>query len=361
MKVALIKGDGIGPEVINQALKVLEAVSERFKCSFEYQEVLLGGCAIDETGVPLPTETVNVCMQSDAVLLGAVGGPKWDSLPGNQRPEAGLLGIRKAMDVFANLRPAILFPQLKSASSLKEEILANGLDIIVVRELTGGAYFGEKKKEITEDGIKAWDMMSYTFYEIERITRTAYDIARKRKKKITVVDKANVLESSRLWREVTSEVSKEYSDLEVSYMYVDNAAMQLVRNPGQFDVILTENLFGDILSDEASMLTGSMGMLPSASIGIRKTGIFEPIHGSAPDIAGKDMANPLAAILSCGMMLEYGFNMKNEADAVYKAVNTVLDKGYRTVDIMQTGMKSVGTEMMGNLVAEMIISDMEVK
>jgi 3-isopropylmalate dehydrogenase len=361
MKIALVKGDGIGPEVIKQALKVLDAVSERFKCSFEYQEVLMGGRAIDETGVPLPAETIDICKKSDAVLLGAVGGPKWDSLPGNLRPEAGLLGIRKALEVFANLRPAVLFPQLKSASSLKEEILANGLDIMVVRELTGGAYFGEKKKEITEDGIRAWDMMSYTFYEIERITRTAFSIARKRKKKVTVVDKANVLESSRLWREVTGEVSKEYADVEVSYMYVDNAAMQLVRNPGQFDVILTENLFGDILSDEASMLTGSMGMLPSASIGAHKTGIFEPIHGSAPDIAGKDMANPLAAILSCGMMLEYGFNMKNEANAVYEAVNSVLDSGYRTVDIMQPEMKTVGTEMMGNLAAERILSNMGVR
>ena len=352
MKIALIKGDGIGPEVIKQALKVLEAVSERFGCSFEYEEVLLGGRAIDETGVPLPAETVDICKKSDAVLLGAVGGPKWDSLPGHLRPEAGLLGIRKALDVFANLRPAILFPQLKSASALKEEILANGLDIMVVRELTGGAYFGEKKRVKIEDGYKAWDMMTYTSYEIERIARIAFSIARKRKSKITMVDKANVLESSRLWREVTGEVSKDYTDVEVTYMYVDNAAMQLVRNPGQFDVILTENLFGDILSDEASMLTGSLGMLPSASIGTYKTGIFEPIHGSAPDIAGKDMANPLAAILSCGMMLKYGFDMENEANAVLEAVNSVLDCGYRTVDIMQPGMTAVGTEKMGNLVAE---------
>jgi len=352
MKIALIKGDGIGSEVINQGVKVLDAVSERFKCSFEYEEVLLGGRAIDETGVPLPTETVDICKKSDAVLLGAVGGPKWDGLAGNQRPEAGLLGIRKALDVFANLRPAMLFPQLKSASSLKEEILADGLDIMVVRELTGGAYFGEKKRVKIENGIKAWDMMSYTSYEIERITRIAFSIARKRKNKITIVDKANVLESSRLWREVTGEVSKNYTDVEVAYMYVDNAAMQLVRNPGQFDVILTENLFGDILSDEASMLTGSLGMLPSASIGAYKTGIFEPIHGSAPDLAGKDMANPLAAILSCGMMLKYGFDMENEASAIFEAVNSVLDNGYRTVDIMQPGMTAVGTEKMGSLVAE---------
>lgn len=360
MKIALIKGDGIGPEVINQAVKVLEAVSRRFKCSFEYQEVLLGGRAIDETGVPLPSETIDICKKSDAVLLGAVGGPKWDSLPGNLRPEAGLLGIRKALDVFANLRPAMLFPQLKSASALKKEILAEGFDIMVVRELTGGAYFGEKKRVKEKDGIKAWDMMVYSSSEIERITRKAFEIARKRKNKITIVDKANVLESSRLWREVTGEVSKAYTDVETAYMYVDNAAMQLVRNPGQFDVILTENLFGDILSDEASMLTGSLGMLPSASIGAAKTGIFEPIHGSAPDIAGKDMANPLASILSCGMMLQYGFDMEKEANAVFESVNSVLDKGYRTVDIMQPGMTAVGTEKMGSLIAEGIRADMEV-
>lgn len=354
MKIALIKGDGIGPEVIKQSVKVLDAVSKRFKCRFEYEEVLLGGRAIDETGVPLPTETIDICKKSDGVLLGAVGGKKWDSLPGNLRPEAGLLGIRKALDVFANLRPAMLFPQLKAASSLKEEVLGDGLDIMVVRELTGGAYFGEKKRVKRSDGFMAWDMMSYTSYEIERIARTAFSIARKRKNKITIVDKANVLESSRLWREVTGEVSKDYTDVETTYMYVDNAAMQLVRNPGQFDVILTENLFGDILSDEASMLTGSLGMLPSASVGAAKTGIFEPIHGSAPDIAGKDMANPMAAILSCGMMLKYGFSMENEANAVFESVNSVLDKGYRTVDIMQPGMTAVGTEEMGSLVAESI-------
>lgn len=356
MKIAVIKGDGIGPEVIEQTLKVLDAISQKFKCSFKYQEVLMGGKAIDETGVPLPTETIDICKKSDAVLLGAVGGSKWDKLPGNIRPEAGLLGMRKALDAFANLRPAMLFPQLKSASTLKEEVLGDNLDIMVVRELTGGAYFGEKKRVETEDGVKAWDMMVYTTSEIERITRIAFEVARKRKNKITIVDKANVLESSRLWREVTGEVAKVYTDVEVAYMYVDNAAMQLVRNPRQFDVILTENLFGDILSDEASMLTGSMGMLPSASIGASKVGIFEPIHGSAPDIAGKDIANPLAAILSSGMMLKYGFNMEKEADAVFEAVNCVLDKGYRTVDIMQPGMIQVGTEKMGSLVAESILA-----
>ncbi|MGE5630852.1 MAG: 3-isopropylmalate dehydrogenase [Caulobacteraceae bacterium] len=354
MKIALIPGDGIGPEVIKQAVKVLDAVADRYGCSFEFEEVLMGGRAIDETGVPLPSETVDICRKSDAVLLGAVGGARWDSLPGNLRPEAGLLGIRKALDVFANLRPAMLFPQLKSASTLKEEVLGDGLDIMVVRELTGGAYFGDKRRIEADDGIKAWDTMAYTSYEIERISVKAFEIARQRKNKITIVDKANVLESSRLWREVTGKVSKGYTDVEISYMYVDNAAMQLIRNPRQFDVILTENLFGDILSDEASMLTGSMGMLPSASIGSSGAGIFEPIHGSAPDIAGKDVANPLAAILSCGMMLKYGLNMESEADIIFKAVNNVLDDGYRTVDIMQPGMTAVGTEKMGSLVAESI-------
>lgn len=357
MKIALIHGDGIGPEVVKQALKVLEAVSERSGCSFEYEEVLLGGRAIDETGVPLPEKTVEVCRKSDAVLLGAVGGPKWDTLPGHLRPESGLLGIRKALDAFANLRPAMLFPQLKAASTLKPEILEDGLDIMVVRELTGGAYFGEKKRIETEEGVKAWDMMVYTDHEIERITRTAFEISAKRKKRLTIVDKANVLESSRLWREVTGRVAREYGDIAVSYMYVDNAAMQLVRNPGAFDVLLTENLFGDILSDEASMITGSLGMLPSASMGSSGAGIFEPIHGSAPDIAGKDMANPLAAILSCSMMLRYAFNMEAEADMVMKAVNEVLDKGYRTEDIKQPGTMVVGTEKMGDLVAESILSD----
>ncbi|MEA4849714.1 MAG: 3-isopropylmalate dehydrogenase [Clostridiaceae bacterium] len=355
MNIALIKGDGIGPEVIDQALKVLDAVSVRFKCSFEYQEVLMGGRAIDAAGVPLPDETVYICRQSNAVLLGAVGGPKWDSLQGSMRPEAGLLGIRKALEVFANLRPAMLFPQLKEASALKEEIIAKGFDIMVVRELTGGAYFGEKKRVETKDGIKAWDTMVYTSYEIERIARIAFEIARKRKSRLTIVDKANALESSKLWREVTGEISKDYNDVGVTYMYVDNAAMQLIRNPGQFDVILTENLFGDILSDEASMLSGSLGMLPSASIGASKVGLYEPIHGSAPDIAGKDLANPLGAILSCGMMLKYGFGMEKEANAVLEAVNDVLDKGYRTVDIMQPGMIPVGTEKMGNLVAESVL------
>jgi len=355
MKIALIKGDGIGPEVTEQALKVLYAVSERFKCKFEYREALLGGRAIDETGVPLPDETVDICAGSDAVFLGAVGGPKWDGLPGNLRPEAGLLGIRKALKLFANLRPVMLFPQLRTASPLKAEILSQGFDIMIVRELTGGAYFGEKKRVETKDGIKAWDMMEYTSREIERIAGIAFGIARKRRKRITIVDKANVLESSRLWREVTGNIMKDYGDVETAYMYVDNAAMQLIRNPGQFDVILTENLFGDILSDEASMLAGSLGMLPSASLGASKACLFEPIHGSAPDIAGKDIANPLAAILSCGMLLKYGFGMEKESDAVLEAVNNALDKGYRTADIMQQGMTLVGTEKMGSIVAENIL------
>lgn len=356
MKIALLPGDGIGPEVTREAVKVLKALSVRFGFSFELREALLGGRAIDETGVPLPKETVRLCKSCDAVLLGAVGGDKWDGLPGHLRPEAGLLGIRKALGTFANLRPAVLFPQLKTASALKPEVLEDGLDIMVVRELTGGAYFGKKKRVETAEGVKAWDMMEYTSHEIERVARKAFEIARGRKKKVTVVDKANVLESSRLWREVTGKVAMDYGDVELTYMYVDNAAMQLVRNPGRFDVILTENLFGDILSDESAMLTGSMGMLPSASLGLEGTGIFEPIHGSAPDIAGKDAANPIAAILSCAMMLRYAFNMQEEADAVYTAVNKVLDGGYRTIDIMQPGMTMVGTEIMGSLVAQAVLS-----
>jgi 3-isopropylmalate dehydrogenase len=356
MKIALLPGDGIGPEVIREAVKVLKALSERFGFSFELEEALLGGRAVDETGVPLPDETVRLCKSCDAVLLGAVGGEKWDALPGHLRPEAGLLEIRKQLGTFANLRPAVLFPQLKTASALKAEILEEGLDIMVVRELTGGAYFGEKKRVETPEGTKAWDTMAYTSAEIERIARKAFEIAQGRKKRVTLVDKANVLESSRLWREVTGRIAKDYTEVELSYMYVDNAAMQLIRNPGRFDVILTENLFGDILSDESAMLTGSMGMLPSASIGYKGAGIFEPIHGSAPDIAGKDAANPIAAILSGSMMLRYAFYMPQEADAVYEAVNKVLDTGYRTTDIMQPGMTAVGTALMGSLIAKAVLS-----
>lgn len=354
MNIAIIPGDGIGPEVIKQAIKILNAIEEKYNCKFQFTEVLMGGAAIDATGVPLPEETINICRRSDAILLGAVGGNKWDNIPGSLRPEAGLLGIRKALGVFANLRPAIMFPQLKSASTLKEEVLGDGLNIMVIRELTGGAYFGERGRIHTEDGEKAWDTMAYSTYEIERIAKVAFQISKKRNNKLTLVDKANVLESSRLWRETVTKMASEYPSVELNYMYVDNAAMQLIRNPRQFDTIVTENLFGDVLSDEASMLTGSLGMLPSASLGEGKLGLYEPIHGSAPDIAGQDKANPIATIMSVAMMLRFSFDMEDAADAIEKAVASVLDKGYRTCDIMEKGMNLVGTEKMGDLISEVI-------
>lgn len=354
MKIAVIKGDGIGSEVIEQAQKVLGVIEKKYDCKFEYTGVLMGGAAIDATGVPLPEETVEICKASDAVLLGAVGGEKWDTLPGHLRPEAGLLGIRKALGVFANLRPAIMFPQLKSASALKEEVLGDGLNIMVIRELTGGAYFGEKKRIETEDGQKAWDTMAYSTCEIERIAKVGFETALKRDNKLTLVDKSNVLESSRLWRETVTKMAPKYPEVELNFMYVDNAAMQLIRNPRQFSTIVTENLFGDILSDEASMLTGSLGMLPSASLGSTKLGLYEPVHGSAPDIAGQGKANPIATIMSAAMMLRYSFDMDDAADSIEKAVALVLDKGYRTADIMEDGKTLVGTEKMGDLVAELI-------
>ncbi len=351
MKIAVIPGDGIGPEIIKQGLKVLKAVSRKYNIEFSFQEVLMGGVAIDETGVPLPEETIKICKECDAVLMGAVGGDKWDNLPGHLRPEAGLLGIRKALGVFANLRPAILFPQLKEASTLKAEVLGDGLDIMVVRELTGGLYFGEKKRDGQGKDLKAWDTMVYSVWEIERIARVAFELAMGRNKKLMSVDKANVLESSRLWREVVSQVAREYPEVSLSHMYVDNASMQLIRNPKQFDVIVTENMFGDILSDEASMLTGSLGMLPSASLGTENPGIYEPIHGSAPDIAGQDKANPIATIMSIAMMLRYSGKMEDAAQDIEYGVSAVLDKGYRTRDIMEPGMEEVGCERMGDLIA----------
>lgn len=351
MRIAVIPGDGIGPEVIKQAYKVLDRVAKVYDLDFTYTEVLMGGIAIDETGVPLPDATLKECQSSDAVLLGAVGGDKWDKLPGHLRPEAGLLAIREGLGVFANLRPAILFPQLKSASTLKEEVLGDGLDIMVVRELTGGLYFGHRGRRNTDRGEEAWDTENYSTMEVERVTRVAFEIARGRKGKLMSVDKANVLESSRLWREVVTKVSQDYKDVELSHMYADNAAMQLVRNPRQFDVIVTTNMFGDILSDEAAMLTGSLGMLPSASLGEGKLGLYEPVHGSAPDIAGQDKANPIATIMSAAMMLRYSFDREDAASAVESAVVKVLDKGYRTPDIMQPGMIAAGTEQMGDLIA----------
>ena len=356
-KIAVIKGDGIGPEIVTEAIKVLDKVGEKFDHTFEYTDVLMGGCAIDATGVPLPQETIDVCLASDSVLLGAVGGKKWDNLPGNLRPEAGLLGIRGALKLFANIRPAKLLAPLASACPLKEEITQNGLDLVIVRELIGGAYFGERKTYTDENGVKhASDSMAYADYEIERICRVAFDMARKRRSKVHSVDKANVLDSSRLWREVSHKVASEYPDVEFDDILVDNCAMQLVRNPAQFDVMVTENLFGDILSDEASMITGSLGMIPSASLGETSLGLYEPIHGSAPDIAGQNKANPIATILSVAMMLRYSFDMASEADAIENAVNSVLEEGYRTADIMSDadGLKMVGCTEMGTLIAERV-------
>lgn len=354
-KIAVIKGDGIGPEIVDEAEKVLNKVGEKFGHTFEYTDVLMGGCAIDATGVPLPQETIDTCLASDSVLLGAVGGPKWDTLPGHLRPEAGLLGIRGALKLFANIRPAKLIPALSGACPLKEEITKNGLDLVIVRELIGGAYFGERDTHVDENGVKhASDSMAYADYEIERICRVAFDMARKRNKKVHSVDKANVLDSSRLWREVAHKVAEEYPDVEFQDILVDNTAMQLVHNPAQFDVMVTENLFGDILSDEASMITGSLGMIPSASLGEGSLGLYEPIHGSAPDIAGQNKANPLATILSVAMMLRYSFDMGEEADAIENAVDDVLSEGYRTGDIMSEGMKCVSCTEMGDLVAAKI-------
>lgn len=354
MMVVFIPGDGIGPEITNQARKILDVIGSKYSRKFQYEYAFLGGVAIDEVGVPLPQETIDKCMASKAVFLGAVGGHKWDDLPGHLRPEAGLLGIRKALGLYANLRPALLFPQLKAASTLKEEVLGDGLDIMIVRELTGGMYFGDKGREEVDGDERAWDVEVYTASEIERVTRLAFELARDREGHLTSIDKANVLESSRLWRSVVEKVSEDYKDVTLNHMYVDNAAMQLVRNPHQFDVIVTNNIFGDILSDEAGMLTGSLGMLPSASLGDGNIGLYEPIHGSAPDIAGKDMANPIASIISIAMMLEYSFNMKEAAQDIYGAVKGVLDKGYRTADIMEPGMIEIGTEKMGDLIAQAI-------
>jgi 3-isopropylmalate dehydrogenase len=350
-KITLLKGDGIGPEIVNQAVKVLDCVAEKFGFGVTYDEALLGGCAIDATGVPLPDETVAKCKASDSVLLGAVGGPKWDSQPGNNRPEAGLLGIRGALGLFANLRPSVIFGPLKSASPIKDEIIGGNLDVMIVRELTGGIYFGERgRKEVNGQPV-AWDTEMYTVGEVERIARVAFDLAMKRNKKLTSVDKANVLESSRLWRETVKRVAEDYPEVELNHMYVDNCAMQLVRNPRQFDVILTSNIFGDILSDEASMIAGSIGMLASASLSGSKLGIYEPIHGSAPDIAGQNIANPLATILSVAMMLRYSLDQSEAADSIEAAVAKVLET-YRTPDIYEEGFTKVGCDEMGDRVCE---------
>ena len=349
--ITVIKGDGIGPEIVTEAMKVLDRIAEKYGHTFTYQEILAGGCAIDVYGKSLPEESLQKCLDCDSVLLGAVGGPKWDGVEKSIRPEAALLGIRSAMGLYANLRPARLFPQLADASPLKPEIVARGIDLMMVRELIGGAYFGEHKT-VTENGeLVAHDDMTYAEHEIRRIAHTAFETARKRGSRVISVDKANVLDSSRLWRKVVHQVAEEYPDVTCTDMLVDNTAMQLVKNPAQFDVVVTENLFGDILSDEASMITGSIGMMASASLGEGTRGMYEPIHGSAPDIAGQNLANPIGTILSAAMMLRYSFDMIKEADAIEAAVNTVLDKGYRTGDIMSEGMTQVTCSQMGDLIA----------
>lgn len=344
--VALIPGDGIGPDIVKEAVRVLDAVALTYGHEVTYKHLIAGGEAIDQTGQPLPEETLKEASSSDAVLLGAVGGPNWDNVPSSLRPEKALLGLRGGMGLFCNLRPALLYSQLADACPLRSELVEGGLDVMVVRELTGGIYFGKRGR--SEDG--AYDTMSYTKSEIERIARKAFEIAMKRKKKVTSVDKANILETSRLWRATVEEVAKDYPEVELNHLYVDNASMQLVRNPKQFDVILTENMFGDILSDEASMITGSIGMLPSASLRSDSFGMYEPIHGSAPDIAGQDKANPLATILSVAMMLRYTFSLQKEADAVEEAVRKTLDDGWRTADIFSEGTKLCGTRAMGDAV-----------
>lgn len=350
--IVTVPGDGIGPDIIREAIVSLNRVGEIYGHEFNFTEKPAGGIAIDTCGCPLPEDTVDACKKSDSVLLGAVGGPKWDHLGGNDRPEKALLGLRGELGLFANLRPALLHRQLKDACPLKPEIIGDSLDILIVRELTSGIYFGKRGRNAEDDS--AYDTMYYSVPEIERVLRVGFDAAMKRGKKVCVVDKANILETSRLWREVTARVAKDYPEVEYSHLYVDNCSMQLVRNPKQFDVIITTNMFGDILSDEASMLTGSIGMLASASLGETSLGMYEPIHGSAPDIAGKDIANPIATVLSAAMMLRYSFGLETEAQAVEKAVDKVLDEGYRTADIMQDGMKKVGTREMGALIAAAI-------
>lgn len=343
--IAVVAGDGIGPEIVAEALKVLKKVETKFGHEFTIEERLVGGKAYDAVGECLPADTLETCRKADAVLLGAVGGPKYDALPGPKRPEKALLGLRSGLGLFCNLRPATVWPTLKDASPLKAEIIGEGLDILVVRELTGGVYFGEHKR--AEDGQSATDIMAYSIPEIERIAKMAFDAAMKRGKKVTSVDKANVLETSRLWRETVNKVAADYPEVMLEHMYVDNAAMQLVRAPQKFDVLLTENMFGDILSDEASQITGSIGMLPSASLRLDGFGMYEPIHGSAPDIAGKGIANPIATVLSVAMMLRFSFGLSEEAAAIEEAVRKVLDKGLRTADLGG----NVSTSEIGNAIS----------
>lgn len=352
-KVALLKGDGIGPEIVQSAVEVLEKVGELFGYSFIFEEGLIGGLAIDQKGDPLPQETLELCLKADAVLLGAVGGPRWDDLPTHKRPEKGLLGIRKALDLYANLRPAKVYEPLISSSPLKDDVV-RGTDFIAVRELTGDVYYGEPRGVFVEQGKRVGiNTMRYTEDEIRRIVRKSFEIARDRRKKLTSVDKSNVLEVSALWRDIVQEESKNFPEVQVEHLYVDNCAMQIVRRPSSFDVIVTGNIFGDILSDESAVITGSLGMLPSASIG-NTHALYEPVHGSAPDIAGKGIANPIATILSAGMMLRYSFGLKEASDAVEKAVEIALQKGYRTPDIHTEGTKRVGTREMTNIIISIL-------
>ena len=353
-KIAVIPGDGIGPEIIDQALKALKATEDKFGHTFELTEILAGGAAIDACGKALPQESIDVCKASDAVLLGAVGGPKWDDLPGEERPEKALLSLRESLQLYANIRPATVFEELADASPLKPEIIKRGLDLVVVRELTGGIYFGERGHKETDMGYAAYDVEQYSEGEIRRIAVTAFEMARKRRKKVTSVDKSNVLDSSRLWRKVVAEVAKDYPDVGLDNLYVDNTAMQLVKSPEQFDVILTSNMFGDILSDEASQITGSIGMLPSASLAEGNFGMYEPIHGSAPYMTGTGKANPIATILSAAMMLRYTLELSEEADAIENGVRAFIAKGYRTADIWTEGMQKVTTEEAGDLIASLI-------
>lgn len=353
--IAVVPGDGIGPEVVGEAIRVLDAVGKKYGHTFNYNTVLAGGAAIDEYGECLPDSTVQACKESDAVLLGAVGGPKWDHVPGDQRPERALLGLRKALGLYANLRPAMIFEELADASPLKPSILDGGLDILIVRELTGGIYFGDHVTETDDDGtVTAYDIERYSDYEIRRIARTAFEMASKRQGRVTSVDKANVLDSSRLWRKTVADMGSEYENITLDNMYVDNASMQLIRDPKHFDVIVTSNMFGDILSDEASQITGSIGMLPSASLADGNFGMYEPVHGSAPDIAGTNQANPIATILSVAMMLRYTFNLSTEADAIENAVKQFLKDGYRTGDIATPGEAVCGTVETGEKIASYI-------
>ncbi len=354
--IAVIRGDGIGPEITDGAIKVLDAIGIKFAHKFNYNYVLMGGIAVDQTGAPLPQETIDVCRKSDAVLMGSVGGPKWDTLASHLRPEKGLLGLRNALGLYANLRPALLYEELKAVSPLRADIVKKGIDVLVVRELVGGIYFGPRGYRDGEYGQEAYDTEVYSIMEIERIAKLAFEIAMGRRKKVSSVDKANVLDSGKLWRATVAKVAQSYPEVELENVLVDNCAMQLVKDPSQFDVLLCPNMFGDILSDEAAMVTGSIGLLPSSSLGVGKFGLYEPIHGSAPDIAGTDTANPIATILAAGMMLSTSFDLYEETSALEQAVKAVLAKGYRTADIYSHGCKKVSCSKMAELIANQIIN-----